>query len=83
MNSTRVSETIIFSRVHCISHQNKNFFLACMKLKRASEQHQRPKLQPVSSEQSFPGDIRQIDLIGPLLSPIYKYALIGIDAFSN
>ena len=54
-----------------------------MQLKRANEQHQRPNLQPVSSEQSFPGDMMQIDLIGPLQSPIYKYALTGIDVFSK
>ena len=57
--------------------------LTCMQLKRANEQHQRSNLQPVSSEQSFPGDMIQIDLIGPLQSPIYKYALTGIDVFQN
>ena len=57
--------------------------LTCMQLKRTNEQHQRPNLQPVSSEQSFPGDMMQIDLIGPLQSPIYKYALTGIDVFSK
>ena len=57
--------------------------LTCMQLKRANEQHQRPILQPVYSEQSFLGDMMQIDLIGPLQSPIYKYALTGIDVFSK
>ena len=54
-----------------------------MQLKRANEQHQRPNLQPVSSEQYFPGDMMQIALIGPLQSPIYKYALTGTDVFSK
>ena len=54
-----------------------------MQLKRANEQHQRTNLQPVSPQQTFPGDMKQIDLIGPLQLPIYKNALTGVDVFSN
>ena len=57
--------------------------LICMQLKKANEEHQRPNLQTVSSEQSFPGKIRQIDLIGPVKSPIHKCALSGINNFQN
>ena len=54
-----------------------------MQLRKADEQHQPSHLQRLLSEQSFPGDKMQIDLIGPLQSPIYKYALTGIDVFSK
>ena len=40
-------------------------------------------MQPLSSEQLFPGDMMQIDLVGPFQSPIYKYVLSGIDVFCN
>ena len=39
--------------------------------KKENKQRQQPNLQPISSEQSFPGDMMQIGLIGPPLSPIY------------
>ena len=54
-----------------------------MRQKRASEQHQRQNIQPVSSEQSFSGDMMQIDLIGPLQPPKYKYAFSETDGFQN
>ena len=40
-------------------------------------------LQPVSSLTSFPGETLQINLVGPLQSPLYKYALTAIDVFTK
>ena len=40
-------------------------------------------MQPVSSLQSHPGDILQIDLVGPLKSTQFKYVLSGIDVFTK
>ena len=54
-----------------------------MQLRKANQQHQRSHLQLLLSEHSFPGDEMQIDLVGPLQSPIYKYAFTGIDVFSK
>ena len=42
-----------------------------------------PPLQPISSEQLFPRDMMQIDLVGPFQSRICNYALSGIDVFSK
>ena len=33
--------------------------------------------------QSYPGDMLQIDLVGPLKSPMYKYVLTAVDVFSE
>ena len=57
--------------------------LSCSTLKRVSKRQLNPPLQPISSEQLFPGDMMQIDLVGPFQSPIYKYVLSGIDVFSK
>ena len=57
--------------------------LTCLQLKNASNKHQTPPLQPLSSLQSFPGDMMQIDIVGPLKSPVYKFVLTGIDVFSK
>ena len=57
--------------------------LTCLQLKPADERQLKPPLQPVSSLQSFPGDMLQIDLVGTFNSPIYKYVLSGIDVFSK
>ena len=40
-------------------------------------------MQPLSSLQSFPGDLLQLDIVGPLPSTLYKYVLTGIDVFSK
>ena len=50
---------------------------------KVSKRQLNPPLQPISSEQLFPGDMMQIDLFGPFQSPIYKYVLSGIDEFSK
>ena len=52
-------------------------------LKRVTKKQLPPPLQPISSEQLFPGDKMQIDLVGPFQSPVYKYVLSGIDVFSK
>ena len=57
--------------------------LSCSTLKRVTKKQLHPLLQPISSEQLFPGDMMQIDLFGPFQSPFYKYALSGIHVFSN
>ena len=57
--------------------------LSCSTMKKVSKRELHPPLQPISSEQTFPGDMMQIDLVGPFHSPIYKYALFGIDVFSK
>ena len=43
----------------------------------------KPPLQPVSSATSFPSELLQIDLVGPLQSPHYRYALTAIDVFTK
>ena len=57
--------------------------LTCLQLKRASAKYQIPPLQPIWSLQCFPGDMMQIDIVGPLKSPVYKFVLTGIDVFSK
>ena len=57
--------------------------LTCLQLRKANEKHLRPSLQPLSSLQSYPGDMLQIDLVGTFNSPVYKYVLSGIDVFSK
>ena len=60
--------------------------LTCLQLKQATAKHQIPPLQPISSLQCFPGDVMQIDIVGPMKSPVYlksKFVLTGIDVFSK
>ena len=57
--------------------------LTCLQLSRVPKSHITPKLQPVSSLQSYPGDMLQIDLVGPRKSSQYKYVLSGIDVFTK
>ena len=66
---------------HFISF-NKNC-LTCLQLNRNPKNHITPKLQPVSSLQSYPGDMLQIDLVGPIKSWQFKYVLSGIDVFTK
>ena len=40
-------------------------------------------LQPVSSLNSYPGETLQIDLVGPLKSPVHRYVLTAIDIFTT
>ena len=57
--------------------------LTCLQLKKSSSRYQTPPLQPISSLQSFPGEMMQIDIVGPFQSPVYKFVLTGIDVFSK
>ena len=57
--------------------------LSCSTLRRVTKKLLQPPLQPISSEQLFPGEMMQIDLVGPFQSPVYKYVLSGIDVFSK
>ena len=57
--------------------------LTCILQKAISNKSLRTFLQPLSSLQSFPGDLLQIDIVGPLSSTLYKYVLAGIDVFSK
>ena len=57
--------------------------LSCSTLKRVTKNQLHPPLQPISSEQLFPGDMMQIDLVGPFQSPVHKYVLSGIDVLSK
>ena len=43
----------------------------------------KPPLQPVSSLISYPGETLQIDLVGPLQSPVHRYVLTAIDFFTK
>ena len=40
-------------------------------------------LHPVSSQNSYPGETLQIDLVAPLNSPVHRYALTAIDVFTK
>ena len=44
--------------------------LFCLQLNRVPKNHITPKLQPVSSLQSYPVDMLQIDFVGPLVLAI-------------
>ena len=57
--------------------------LSCSTLKRVQNRQLHPPLQPISSEQLFPGDMMQIELVETFQSTIYKYSLSGIDIFSK
>ena len=49
-----------------------NNWLSCSTLKRVTKIQLHPPLQPISSEHIFPGDMMQLDLVGPFQSPVYK-----------
>ena len=40
-------------------------------------------MKSLTSDQTFPGDMMQIDLVFQFTSPVYKYALTAIDVFSK
>ena len=52
-------------------------------MKNVSRDRIQPPLQPVSSLQSFPGEMLQMDLVGPFSSPHYRYVLTAIDVFTK
>ena len=51
--------------------------------KQSPKTHITPKLQPVSSLQSYLDDMLQIDLVGPLKSSHFRYVLSGIDVVTK
>ena len=57
--------------------------LTSIQQKAISNKTLRTFLQPLSSLQSFPGNLLQIDIIGQLPSTLYEYVLTGIDVFSK
>ena len=57
--------------------------ITCAQSKRVNQQYLKTPLQPLSSLQSFPGELLQIDLVGPFPAAPYKYVLSGIDVFSK
>ena len=57
--------------------------LTCLQLKRVPSNVLKTPLQPVSSLNSYPGETLQIDLVGPLKSPVHRYALTHIDVFTK
>ena len=57
--------------------------LTCTQQKAISNKALRTFLQPPSLLQSFPGNLLQIDIVGPLTSTLHKYVLLGIDVFSK
>ena len=57
--------------------------LSCSTLKRVTKKQLHPPPQLIASEQLFPGDMMQIDLVGPIQSPVYNFVLSGIDVFSK
>ena len=65
-----------------LTDYNKKCFF-CSTPKRVTKKQLHPPLQPVSSEQHFPGDMMQIDLVAPFQSTVYSYVLSGIDVFSK
>ena len=57
--------------------------LTCIQQKAISNKSLRTFMQPLSSLQLFPGNLLQIDIVGPLPSTLYEYVLTGIDVFSK
>ena len=57
--------------------------LTCLQLKRVPSNFLKTLLQPVSSLNSYPGETLQIDLVGPLKSPVQRYVLTAIDVFTK
>ena len=68
------SESFISSIKNC---------LTCLQLKRVPSKFLKTPLQPVSSLNSYPGETLQIDLVGPLTSPVRRYVLTAIDVFTK
>ena len=55
----------------------------CLQTKNIQQKRLRPPLESLTSDQNFPGDMMQIDLVGQFNAPVYKYALTAIDVFSK
>ena len=57
--------------------------LTCLQLKRVPSKFLKTPLQPVSYLNSYPGETLQIDLVGPLTSPVHRYVLTAFDVFTK
>ena len=57
--------------------------LTCLQLKRVPEKQIRPPLESLTTQQSFPRDMFQADLVGPFASDVYKFVLTGVDVFTK
>ena len=57
--------------------------LTCLQLKRVPSKFSKIPLQPVSSLNSYRGKTLQIDLVGPLKSPVHRYVLTAIDVLTK
>ena len=55
----------------------------CLQMKQAQPSLLRPPLQEVFTLKSFPGELMQIDILGPLPSSPYKYGLTANDVFTK
>ena len=53
--------------------------LTCLQLKRIPGNQIRPPLESLTTQQSFPGDMFQADLVGPFPSDGYEIVLAGVD----
>ena len=49
--------------------------LTCLQLNRVPDKQIGPPLESLATQQSFPGDLFQADLVGPLPSAVYKFVL--------
>ena len=57
--------------------------LTCLEVKRVPSKLLKTPLQPVWSLNSYPGETFQIDLVGPVKSPVHRYVLTAIDVFTK
>ena len=57
--------------------------LQCLQLKRVPSKNLKTSLQSLSSLKCDPDEMLQVDLVGPLQSPLYRYVLTGIDIFTQ
>ena len=55
----------------------------CWQLKRVPSKFLETSLQPVLSLNWYPCETLQIDLVGPLKSPVHGYVLTAIDVFTK
>ena len=57
--------------------------LQCLQLKYVPSKNLKTPLQPLSSLKSYPGEMLQVDFVGPLQFPLYRYVLTGIDVLTK
>ena len=57
--------------------------LTCLQLKRVPSKLLKTLLPSISSLISYPGETLQVDLVGPLESPVHRYVLTAIDVLTK